>query len=272
MLRAVAEAARAFDRTHFTGLAIRNGEFLAREMVRDGRVFRTHKDGRSRIAGFLEDYAAIGLGFLALYELTFDRVWLDRARELCDSMVRWFWDEEAGAFFDTANDHEELLARPRDVTDNATPSGTSLAAELLLKLGDLLGDAEKQRRANYVLETVAEPMARFALAFGHALTAADIAVHGAVEVAIAGDPASRDFRTLARTVGATYLPSLVLAGGRSADSTDIALLAGRAERKGNATAYVCRRYVCDEPTTESDRLLSQLESSRATLSPSKTTP
>ena len=272
MLRAVAEAARAFDTRRFAGLAIRNGEFLARAMVSGGRLFRTHKDGRSRIAGFLEDYAAIGLGFLALYELTFDRVWLDRSRELSNSMARWFWDDEAEAFFDTPTDHEELLARPRDITDNATPSGTSLAVELSLKLGDVFGDAEMQRRANYVLETVAEPMARYALAFGHALTAADLAVHGACEVALVGKPDASDFRALARTVGGSYVPSLVLAGGRVADASDIALLAGRAEREGKATAYVCRRYACDEPTTDAEKLLSQLEASRLAVSPSKTRP
>jgi hypothetical protein len=272
MLRAVAEAARVFDETHFAELARRNGEFLFREMVRDGRVFRTHKDGLSRITGFLEDYAAIGLGALALYELTFDRVWLERARELADAIVRWFWegdraggDNEAGSFFDTPSDHEELLTRPRDVTDNATPSGTSLAVELLLRLGDVLGDADMRRRANYVLETIAEPMARYALAFGHALAAADITVHGATEVALVGEPDAGDFAALARAVASRYVPSLILAGGRPADANGIGLLADREARQGKATAYLCRGYVCAEPVTEPAKLLGQLESLGSSL-------
>jgi len=260
MLRAVAEAARALGDEGYRQLALRNGEFLFREMVRDGRVFRSHKDGVTRIAGFLEDYAAVALGSLALYELTFDRVWLDRARDLAAAMVEWFWggDEDAGAFFDTASDHEELITRPRDVTDNATPSGTSLAVELLRRLGDLLADVEMTRRGTFVLETLAEPMARYPLAFGNALTAADIAVHGAVEVAIVGEPTETDFTTLARAVKDVYVPSLVLAGGRP-DAGGIALLADRPLLDGKATAYVCRGYVCDKPVTDARMLCDQLQ-------------
>jgi uncharacterized protein len=259
MLRAIAEAARAFDEPRFRDAAVRNGEFLFRETVRDGRVFRSHKDGVSRIAGFLEDYAAIALGALALYEVTFDRVWLDRSRALADGILHWFWDDDAGTFFDTASDQEALITRPRDVTDNATPSGTSLAVELLLKLGDLHGDAEMQRRANHVLETIAAPMARFPLAFGHALTAADLAVNGAIEVALVGRPSAADLKALARMLGARYVPSLVLAGGPSDEAEGIALLADRPMRGGKTTAYVCRRYVCDQPVTDPDALRTQLD-------------
>jgi len=265
MLRAVAEAARVMgengeDAGRYRDLAIGNGEFLFREMVRGGRVFRSHKDGVTRIGGFLADYAAVALGALALYELTFDRVWLDRAHELGVSIVRWFWggDDDTGAFFDTASDHEELLTRPRDVTDNATPSGTSLAIELLLRLGDLLGEPDMVRRANRVLETLVEPMARYPMAFGHALTAADIAVYGAVEVAIAGEPGSPEFQRLSSVVAKTYVPSLVMAGGSPATAAGIALLADRGTRAGRATAYVCRGYVCDEPTTDATVLWEQL--------------
>ncbi|HEX4468291.1 MAG TPA: thioredoxin domain-containing protein, partial [Gemmatimonadaceae bacterium] len=140
MVRALAEAARAFDRLSYRAEAVRQGEYLFGLLVREDRVFRTAKLGTARIAGFLEDTAAVGLAALALYELTFDEIWLTRARSLAEAAVRWFWDDEAGAFFDTASDHESLVTRPRDVTDNATPSGTSLATELLARLADLLQD------------------------------------------------------------------------------------------------------------------------------------
>ncbi len=266
MLRAIAEFARFTESPEHRGLALANGEFLFREMVRDGRVFRSHKDGVSRIGGFLEDYASIGLGALALYELTFDRAWLDRSRALCDATLQWFWDETANAFFDTSADHEDLLTRPRDFTDNATPSGTSLAVELLLRIGDLMGDADLMRRANFVLETVAEPMARYPLAFGHALTAADLAVYGAVEVALAGNPPSSDFQALARVTARTYTPSLVLAGGTALDADGVALLANREMRDGKATAYICRGYVCDAPTTDAITLFEQLGRASRTAS------
>ena len=258
MLRAVAEAARAFGHQGARALAMRNGEFLFREMVRDGRVFRTHKDGVSRITGFLEDYAAIGLGAIALYELTFDRAWLERARQLCDAAIEWFWDEPANAFFDTARDAEELVTRPRDFTDNATPSGTSLVVELLLKLGDIFGDEELTRRGRLVLETIAEPMARYPLAFGHALGAADMSVHGAIEVALIGSPDAADFSTLAKTVNETFVPSLVLAAGAPGDAAPIALLHERPALNARATAYVCRGFVCDRPVNDAAALFDQL--------------
>ena len=224
MVRALAEAARALDRMTYRAEAIRHGEFLFRALVREGRVLRSYKDGVAKIGGYLEDYAALGLAALALYELTFDDVWLTRARTLVDAAVEWFWDDGAGAFFDTPHDHEVLVTRPRDVTDNATPSGTSLVAELLARLADLLQDETMRRRATYVLETVAEPMARHPAAFGHALGVADLLVRGAVELAIVGDPASEDFRALTRAAAERYVPSLVLAGGAArsapADRTD----------------------------------------------------
>jgi hypothetical protein len=259
MLRGLAEAARAFDDAEIRELAVRNGEFLFRELVTgDGdRVLRSYKDGQAKIPGFLEDYAAVALGALALYNLSFDRVWLDRAHRLADTIMTRFWDEGAQAFFDTADDGEALVTRPRDVTDNALPSGTSLAVELLLLLGDLFADGAYTQRAVYCLETIAEPMARFPTAFGHALGAADLAVRGAIEVAIAGDPAAERFHALARTAANRYLPSLVLAGGVGPAAAGIALLEGR--DRPEPLAYVCRSYACDAPTAEPAVLAAQLD-------------
>jgi uncharacterized protein YyaL (SSP411 family) len=267
MLRGVAEAARAFSRDDYRTLAVANGEFLLREMVRDGRVMRSHTAGVTRIPGFLEDHAAVALGFLDLYALTFDDRWLAAAHRIADAVDEWFWDESANAYFDTARDHETLLTRPRDVTDNAVPAGTSLAVDLQLRLGELLGDAARRERALRVLGSLSEPVARYASAFGHLLGAADMAVHGAVEVALAGDPASYDFRALADAVGGEYVPSLVIAGGavRADGSVDVPLLADKVARDSRATAYVCRQHLCDEPTTDPSALPAQLE--RAARSP-----
>ncbi len=223
MLRGVATAARVFDREDFTKLAIRNAEFLVRELVRDGRVMRSHKEGLTRINGFLDDHAAVALGFLAVYELTFDERWVNRAREIADAMIEWFWDDSVGAFFDTARDAEQLITRPRDVTDNATPSGTSLAVELLLHLAELQQDSEYRRRAVFALETLAEPMFRF------------------------------------RAAAAQYVPSLVLAGGSPTSNSIVKLLTDRPLMDDKPTAYVCRGYTCDKPVTDPDALSDQLE-------------
>jgi uncharacterized protein YyaL (SSP411 family) len=258
MLRAMAEGARVFDDAAMRSAAIANGEFLVREMVRDGRVFRTHTKGETRIPGFLEDHAAVGLGFLALYQLTLERVWFDRAAELADSCVTHFWDDGLGAFFDTANDHEKLVTRPRDLMDNAVPSGNSMAVELLLIVADLTGDSAMRTRASFVLDSLSEPMTRYPTMFGHALGAADIAVNGAIEVAIAGDPGANDFSAFTSEVARHYLPSLVMAGGAGDAVRGLALMDGRAAIDGSATGYVCQNSVCDLPTTDVAAFAGQL--------------
>jgi uncharacterized protein YyaL (SSP411 family) len=257
MLRGLSTAARVFESDDFRNLAERNGEFLLREMVRDGRVMRSHTRGFTRIKGFLEDHASVALGFISLYELTFDARWVDAARELAASMIEWFWDDHVGAFFDTASDAEALITRPRDVSDNAIPSGTSLAVELLLSLSELLQDEPMRRRATFVLESLATSLVRYPSGFGHLLGAADMAVNGAVEIAIAGTPGETSFRALEHEVAVHYVPSLILAGGDSADG--IALMEGRAPRDEGATAYVCRSYTCDAPATSASVLAAQLE-------------
>ncbi len=267
MVRGIAEAARAFADEKYRDVAIDSATFLFQNLVNDGRVLRSFNDGRARIAGYLEDHASLGLAALTIYELTFERSWLDKARQLGDSVVRWFWDDETGAFYDTASDHEQLIVRPREVSDNATPSGTSLAVELLIRLAELFGDADDRRRATYVVESLAPAIGRYPSAFGNILGCADMLINGAVEVAIVGDPASDDFRTLERTAAERYVPSLVLAGGAPRGDDAIALLSARDTRGGHATAYVCRNYACEEPATTRDELDDQLRRVTAAAPP-----
>jgi len=257
MLRGIATAARVLERDDFAKLAIRNGDFLYSEMINNGRVFRSRSRNGRQIHGFLEDYASVALGFISLYELTFESKWVTRATEVAQSMIEWFWDEEVGAFFDTPRDAEALIARPRDATDNAMPSGTSLAVDLMLTLAELTNDSEMQRRGMFVLETLATPLIRYPSAFGHLLGAADMGINGAVEVAIAGVPAEKNFKALLHEVAVHYVPSLVLAGG--SDQSGIALMQGRAAARGKATAYVCRSYTCDEPAVDPKLIATQLE-------------
>ncbi len=261
MLRGMAEAARAFARPVDRDAALATADFLRRVLVRPGgRVMRSHTDGVTKIPGFLDDHAAVALGFLATYALTFDRRWLDAAVEIASAIDEWFWDDAAQAYFDTPRDADPLITRPRDITDNAVPSGTSLAVELELRLGELLGDPRRTARGTRVLEAMAEPMARYPSAFGHMLGSADLAVYGATAVALVGDPASDAFRALASTVGGRFVPALVLAGGAPADGRGIALLEGKGPVNGApATAYVCRHFVCAAPQTDADGLAAQLD-------------
>jgi len=258
MLRGLSAAARSFGNSDIAALALANGEFLWQEMVKEGRVMRSHKGGVTRILGFLEDQAAVGLGFLSVYELTYDDSWVQRARQVADRMIDLFWDNHAGSFFDTARDAEQLITRPRDVTDNATPSGTSLAVDLLLQLAELQQDSELRRRAAFVLEALAEPITKHPSAFGHMLGAADMTVHGAIEVALVGDRDDPAFRALEHVVATEYVPSLVLAAGSGSGASEVRLLDGRQITGGKPTAYVCRAYTCDAPVTEPSALAAQL--------------
>nr|MBA3890847.1 thioredoxin domain-containing protein [Gemmatimonadaceae bacterium] len=241
--------------------------FLLRALVREDaddasplRVWRSYRDGGARIPGFLEDHAALGVACLALHELTFDARWLHRARRLADACVVHFWDDGTNSFHDTADDAEQLVVRPRDPTDQAAPSGTSLATELLARLGDILADADYRRRATFVAESLAEPMAQHPTAFGHLLGVADLLAHGSVELAIIGEPGTADVEALQRAAGSVYVPPLVLAGGPPRD--DIALLEGRSALQGRATAYVCRNYACEAPACDAGALAEQLRATR----------
>src|SRR5258708_33597204 len=129
------------------------------------------------------------------------------------SMVAAFWDEAAGSFFDTARDHERLIVRPHDVTDNAIPSGSSLAADLLARIGILTGDEDATGKARRAVDAVAEPMARHPLAFGHLLGVADMLVNGSIELALVGDASSAEFERLGRGAGHVYAPAFVIGGG-----------------------------------------------------------
>ncbi len=174
-------------------------------------------------------------------------------------MNEWFWDEAAGAFFDTARDAEPLITRPREVTDNAVPSGTSLAVELLLRVAEVDDRRDYRRRAAWVLDTLAEPMARYGPAFGHLLGAAELSLFGAVEVAIAGDPGAADTRALLEEVAQRYLPNLVLVVGMPGGEPAAALLRDRPMVAGKATGYVCRQFACDTPATAPEAFGKQLE-------------
>ena len=148
------------------------------------------------------------------------------------------------------------------MTDNATPSGTSLAVELSLRLAELFGDEAHRRRAERVLGGLADAMGRIPLAFGHLLTAADLAVRGATELAIVGDPANDTFRAFATAAAERYVPALVVAGGTAEGNDDLPLLAGRGVRGARAAAYLCRRYACEAPATDAATLAAQLDAAR----------
>ena len=223
----------------------------------DGRLGRSWKDGRSSGEGVLEDYADLADGLLAIYEATFDERWFVVARELADTILDRFADP-AGGFFDTADDHEALVTRPKDPQDNATPSGGSMATRVLLRLAALTGERRYREAADGALATITPFLARYPTGFGNWLSAATLAVAGIVELAIVGDPADEATRALLAAARAGEPPNLVVAVGANPDASAIPLLSGRTRIDGRPTAYVCRDFACRLPVTDPAALVDQL--------------
>jgi len=263
MLRSFALAARVTGREDYRMAAEKNAAFLLEKLRIGGRLRRSYKDGQARFNGYLEDYAMVTDGLVALYEATFDARWLVEADDLCGAISELFWDGERRAFYDTPIDHEQLVTRPRDVYDNAAPSGSSVATEVLLKLALLLDRNDYRQRAEGVLEDMSGGMEKIPGAFGRLLCALDFSLGQTREIAIVGDPEAPDTQVLLQAVYARYLPNKVVAGHTPDDEEAagfIPLLTDRSLRDGRATAYVCEGYACKSPTTDAEELADQLVS------------
>ena len=262
MLAAFAEAAAVLGRADYLAAAVHNAEFLATQMVRDGRLRRSWKDGQARITGYLEDHAMVGAGLLALYEATFDRKWLDESRRLAEEALRLFWSEEREAFFDTGHDQETLVVRPRNLFDNAVPSGTSVTIEWLLRLAVVLGEERYEAVALKALRPMADLMQRYPSGFGRYLSALDFHLGPVAEVALVWPPGEeRGMAPLLDTLFGRYQPNRVVVGAAEGapGAGGLPLLAERGTVNGRPTAYVCRHYVCQLPVTEPQALAGQLD-------------
>jgi len=245
-------------------VAVKNATFLREALWRDGRLMRTHRSGRSKGNGYLEDYACLANGLLSLYEATFDLRWFTWARELGQVMIEQFGDRDRGGFYDTEREHEALILRPQDLFDNAMPSGNSSAAEALLRLSAFTGDAEEERWGRSALSLVLPALGRYPTGFGHLLCAAEFAIADRKEVAIVGPQNSEATRALLRAVFGPYRPSIVVAGaepGDDAASSAVPLLEGRVQRVEEADgslAYVCEHFTCRMPVSDAEELSQQL--------------
>jgi uncharacterized protein len=265
MLRALAEAGAVLERPDYIEAARRNARFVTSTMMtkdEDGslRVFRTYKDGRARINGFADDYAAYANGLITLYEATFDTNWVAMARDLVGTLVQHFADERGG-FYMTADFHEQMVARPKELYDNALPSGNSEAAEALLRLYLLTAEPAYERSAIGAIRPLLDVMRRAPAAFGRLLSALDFYLSSPIEVALVGRLGTHEMQTLVRAVWQPFCPNKVVAA-REPDDEDAArivpLLEARPQVKGLPTAYLCRNYICEAPTTDPEQVRREL--------------
>jgi uncharacterized protein len=257
MLATFAEASAILETGDYLEIARRNAEFILENLQKDGYLLRTYKDGKAKLNAYLEDYANFADALVELYQASGETKYLAEARRLADLMITEFWDEENGGFFFTANNHEELIVRSKDYFDNATPSGNSVAADVLLKLSKLTGDEKYERFAVTVLRLVASQIRRFPNGFGRALSALEFHLSAAKEIVIVGERGNE----LEREVWREYLPDkvVVLADIEDADAESVPLLQERKMIDGKPTAYVCENFTCQKPVTTAVELREQLK-------------
>jgi uncharacterized protein YyaL (SSP411 family) len=252
MLAAFAEAAAILDSSEYLEIARRNADFLLESLSQpDGRLFRTWKSGRPKLNAYIEDYANLSDGLLELFQVTGEQRYFSEAKRLADLLIAEFWDEENGGFYFTSSGHEELIVRSKDFFDNATPSGNSASADVLLKLSRLSGDEKYEKFAVTVLRLAASQIRRSPQGFGRALASLEFHLSETQEVVILGDPGNE----LERELWTRYLPTKVAVVARTDPGADaLPILAGRSRIDGKATAYVCRNFTCRQPVTSVDDL------------------
>ena len=263
MLHALARAAGVLRRPELLTAARDCGAFLIGRMLIDDQLRRSWKSDVARGSGFLEDYAAVANGLISLYEATFEPRWLWDAIGLTDSALDRFADPDSGIFYDTAADHEQLLVRPRELQDGATPSGNALLADALLRLAHLTGREDYRLHAAGILRAMSAPLQEAPLGFGRMLGAANRYLAPPREIVLAGDRSGEDFTALLDEMTSHYEPLAVRAWADPTDddlTTLLPLSADRTAIDGRPTAYVCNDHTCSLPVTEAAALATLLSS------------
>jgi uncharacterized protein YyaL (SSP411 family) len=258
-IRAIAEGGLVLNRPDFIAAAVKCATFLKQDVDVDGVLHRSYGGGSARIPAFLEDYAQLIDGLMRLYEATLNLEWLTWAQDLTERMVNLFADEDEGGFYDTSEQHDQLAIRPRELQDGATPSGSSVAADVLIRIGHVTSDDDMIERGNDVLRSMRDFMEDQPLGFGRYLTTACRLLGTVREVSIASPPDDAGIRSFQEAVYRRYEPNAII--GLVSDD-GVALmpwLADRPVRNGQPTAYLCEQFVCLPPVTAPADLTMQLE-------------
>jgi uncharacterized protein YyaL (SSP411 family) len=249
-IAALADAGAVLGRDDYLDAARTGAEFVLDQLHDpDGNLLRTYKDGRAHLNAYLEDHAFLLEALLSLYEASFEERWFREAQSLAETTIERFGDPERGGFYSTSFDHEELIARRKEVGDHPIPSGNSSAAMGLLRLAALTGERRYAEAAEGVFALFGKPAVEHPDAFAHLLRALDFHLSPTREVALVG----ADLGELAAVVREKPRPHLVLAGGPEG-TAEPPLLADRATVEGRPAAYVCENFACQLPVTSAEEL------------------
>jgi uncharacterized protein len=261
MLTAFAEAGAIFQRDDYRQVAEMNARFLLDHLQKDNLLLRTYKDGDAKLNAYLEDYACLIDGLVSLYEASGAVNWIESAVSLAAKMIDEFWDDESGGFFFTGKSHEQLIVRAKEFLDNATPSGNSVAARSLLRLGLLTDNEDYRRRVTAILHLMADQIRRYPSAFGFSLSTLDFYLSSPLEIAILGQTGDSRLQELLKTFWETYLPNRILAPcteDYERSAALVPLLRDRNTLETQPTAFVCEGYTCKNPAHSETELREQL--------------
>ena len=255
MISSLAYGGAVLEEKKYTEAAGRSTEFISSTLHKNGRFMRYYRNGRVVQKAFLDDYAFTALALLDLYEATFDTKWLIEARSLTSRMIEFFADTENGGFFLTGNDGEKLIARTKPGPDGVIPSGNSVAALVLLKLGRLTMDQHFTELGEKVLEAFSQQLARAPAYSSVMVTALAFRLGPTQEIVIAGNADDPVVKRMLNIIHGTFLPNAVvlLHEPDKADSTlynIVPFIKSQTAIEGKATAYVCENYVCKEPVND----------------------
>lgn len=264
MIAALARAVQVFNEETYVNAAKKATDFIIENMLSSkGRLYHRYRDGEAAIPGFLDDYAFFVWGLIELYETTFEVKYLQLAILLTEDMIERFWDKEHGGFYFTASDVEEVLVRNKKIYDGAYPSGNSIAMLNLLRLARMTAKTEFENKAVQIPLSFSKMVSDSPSAYTQLLIALDFALGPSYEIVVVGKPHTQDTKNMLRALRKKFIPNkVVLFRPAEIEQPEITHFAeftrDLSSREGRATAYVCRNYACNLPTTRIEKMLELL--------------
>ncbi|MCP4632010.1 MAG: thioredoxin domain-containing protein [candidate division Zixibacteria bacterium] len=263
MIAAFAAGARVLKNDNYANFAKKTADFILEKMItKDGHLYHRYRAGQPGINGMLDDYSFMIHGLIELYQTTFDVKYLRKAIELNDKMIRKFWDSESGGFFLSGDDADDLIIRAKDIYDGALPSGNSIALLNLIRLSRITANNGYEIKARELLKAFSKEVDNNPSAYSQLLAGLDYLIGPSLEIVIVGNPDSKDTFKMKNALNESYFPNKIVIlrpGGERPPITEIAgytLYQNQIDSK--ATAYVCRNFVCDKPTTDVSKLVDAL--------------
>ncbi len=262
MIASLAKAGRVFNNSNLTNAAEKTYSFIKTKLQKpNGELLHRFRDGESKIAGILDDYAFLTWGLLELYESTFKVSYLKEAKNLMDLQIKHFWDNKAGGFFFTSDNSEKLLVRTKDIYDGAIPSGNSVSMLNLLRLSRLLANTEYENLASKMNKAFSSVIEKSPAAFAQFLIAEDFAQGPSYEVVVTGKKQSPEITKVLKVLNENFIPNKIIIFISEKNKNEINSMAAFTkdyELKNEPLIYVCKNYICNLPTTDLNKMLELL--------------